>query len=909
MRLFLIYILFSACSFLSGQVITGTVVGDSDQGLVSASTVLLSKADSTFVNFGLTNDQGQFLLENKNKKKELILQVTYLGYKQYSKEISLDSDEDLDLGKITLESESQKIDEVTVEGERIPIKVNKDTVIYDANAFKVQPNDVVEDLLRKMPGIEVESDGTIIAQGEEVQSILVDGKEFFGNDPKVATKNLPAEAVDKVEVYDKMSDKAEFTGIDDGEREKTMNLELKESHKNGMFGNARVGYGTENRYDGGLSLNRYSTNTQLSLLANLNNINQQGFSVNDYVSFMGASGGGMRRISRNSELPISQGLSNGFVRTSSGGVNLNHDFSDKIELRSSYLITDVNNDIASNSTVENFGGRVDNFISRDTSFQNNQNQNHRINVILDIEPDSSQEIRLNTTLRFSDSELLSRNEAGIFSGDVLRTFSDVDYNSFGKSNSLGGQMSYRKKFGRVAKRIISLEAGYNNSTDDLRKLPSSITRYFQSGLPDLEILQLQLEDNDENDYNIDAAYIEPLGNKQFLELSFSRENYDAGLVQDVYDQLVTGAPLIDSLSTAYTRDYRYDQYALAYYRAWESTDLTIEGGLQRSIFGGYDQVDSIQRNNLNFLPRISLMQNWSNGSRSRFNYNTRVREPGLTQLQPILDNSDPQNVYIGNQDLVNEYNHTLRINFIDFDQFSFSSWFVFLTATYTRNKIVNQTIFDDQFRQITKPVNVRDEWTLLSNVSYSRPIRKLGIKMRLNTRFNYRNSIAFINAQQNDVDIISPNINLTLENRDKDKYDLIVGTTYGYSITNYSEDGDRNRSFLNRNYFVDMTWTPHNSWEFGSRIDIDYFDQEGVAESQVVPIWRAHVKRFFGDDRRVGLELSIFDILDRNNGIEQSADINNFSYSEINSLGRYAMCKLIYSLRSSGAQGRRIIRM
>ncbi|MEM8892673.1 MAG: TonB-dependent receptor, partial [Bacteroidota bacterium] len=275
----------------SSMELMGKIIDEENQPLKGATVVVLNAADSIMVSFALSNKDGSFKFR-RIQVGEYLLQVTFIGYKKISQELNIDQiDQEIrDLGTLVMEEQDLSLDEVAIEAEQTPILLKKDTVEYNAGSFKVQPNAAVEDLLRKLPGVEVERDGTVKAQGEGVQKILVDGKEFFGDDPTIATKNLPADAVDKVQVFDKKSEMAEFSGIDDGERNKTINLKLKDGKKQGAFGKIRGGYGTEDRYEGNFNINRFSKKLQLSALGMFNNTNQQGFSFNDYIQFMGGLG-------------------------------------------------------------------------------------------------------------------------------------------------------------------------------------------------------------------------------------------------------------------------------------------------------------------------------------------------------------------------------------------------------------------------------------------------------------------------------------------------------------------------------------------------------------------------------------------------------------------------------------------
>ncbi len=266
--------------------ITGKVWNEKEEPLFGATIVLLTQEDSTMISFALTDDKGRFRMDNV-KKGEYFLQASFIAHESYSNKLSEDwSNRSLDLGIITLAESTELLQEVTVKAEHIPMGIKGDTISYNANAFKTRPNASVEDLLKKLPGIEVERNGNIKAQGEDVENVLVDGKEFFGKDPTMATKNLSAEAVDRVEVFDKRSEIAEFTGVDDGDEEKTINLKLKEDHKKGGFGNANLAGGTEDSYDAKLNYFRFSPAMQASVILSANKINEETFTINDRIEFI-----------------------------------------------------------------------------------------------------------------------------------------------------------------------------------------------------------------------------------------------------------------------------------------------------------------------------------------------------------------------------------------------------------------------------------------------------------------------------------------------------------------------------------------------------------------------------------------------------------------------------------------------
>ncbi len=922
MKKILLFALLGFCNYISAQSfdLSGVIQdATSTETLPNATVVVLNATDSVYVNFALSNNDGEFKIQDIESGNYL-LQITYLGYKQLTKAIELT--EDLDAGVLLLAPTLNQLDDVIIEGERVPVIVKNDTLVYNADAFKTQPNDVVEDLLRKMPGIEVESDGTIIAQGEEVQQILVDGKEFFGKDPKIATKNLPAKAIDKVEVFDKKSEMAEFSGIDDGERQKTMNLELKEDHKQGYFGTVEAGYGTDERYNGRLSLNRFSPKLQMSSIGNLNNVNDQGFSVGEYMNFMsslGGFGGGSNRIRLGQgDVPISQGLSNGFVNTAAGGLNMNYEFAEKTDLNVSYFVNSIENTIDRTTDRETFIRRDDVFYSKDTSNQSSSNLNNKLSLKFDHEIDSSQNFTISSNLSFNRADLESLNLSELRSNaNILENTGDRAYQSDIDNYDVSGSLTYKKKFGSVKKRIFTFNTSLNNAENDfLGKLISeNIFLPEDSGKKTIEnLLQRQVQNDRDKSYQFRSSFVEPLGNNRYLEFNYRIQDYNTVLDRDVFDiidQLQFGNT---DLSNNYVRDYIYNRFGLGYHLNTEKTSLTLEANYQISNLDGelQDAQNNIRFNNKSFLPRVTYRYEFMRGHHINMRYNTNVREPSLDQLQPITDNTDPLNIYQGNPGLQPEYRHTFRTNYIKWDQFSFRSIFGFFTATYTKNKITNETIVDEQFRQISRPINIDSDLSTRTSLSYSSPLRSIGAKMRLSLSNRYQKSIVFINTRKNNVNRITNGVGITLENRSKDIIDFTIGTKWNFTNNLYSESDDRNQNYKDQNYFTDIIFTPNEKWSLETNFDFNIYSGQDFANEQYVPIWKASTSIFVMEGNRGEFKLSVFDILNQNLGISRTSSLNYIEEERIQSLGRYYMLSFIYNIKglgqgNSGPGGRRMM--
>ncbi|MBK8502721.1 MAG: TonB-dependent receptor [Saprospiraceae bacterium] len=885
---------------------TGTIVDSSGSALASATVVLLNPEDSVMVSFAITNIEGTYVLRRLTAG-EYILQSSYISYIPVNQKITISAEAEMqDLGTIILQPVTSALDEVLVKAERIPMQISKDTIIYNADAFKTKPNDVVEDLLRRLPGVEVGADGTIKAQGEEVKQVLVDGKEFFGKDPQIATKNLPASAVNRVQVFDKKSDVAEFTGIDDGQDEKAINIVLKEDHKKGLFGNVAAGYGTDDRFESRLNLSKFSKNQQISVLGMSNNVNQQGFSMNDYVSFAGGlgnlmrSGGGAVRMGSSSDsgIPISDGLSNGFVNTGAGGLNFNQDFSKNTKLNLSYFYSRIKNDISQFTNRESVLTESK-FLSEEEDDEISLNGNHRINATFDHKIDSMQNLRIRTSLALNEStyDLYSdsrvTNAAGLLENTGLR-----DNSSQGNNMNFSTALIYRKKFHRKG-RNMTAELSFGASKDEQIALLTSTNQFTgEIGTPNsIEMIhQDHNQDNDAMDYGIDLAYTEPLGKSQFLNIGYSRKNYSNQLIKDVYDLDGTMSIFNTQLSNHYNRDYTYDRGSTSWRWIKNKSNLQVGVEAQNSVLKGeflLSEETNIQQSYLNILPKITWNYDLANSKSLRVSYNTNVREPSLTQLQPIVDNSNPLSIYVGNPDLRPEYSHRLQLRYFSFSQFSMTNFFAMINATYTDNAIVNARMIDNQFRQTTTPINVDNDYRLTTFSGFGTPLRFIKSRINFHGNFSYNKGIVFINSLQENTNRYTTSFDLSFDNLKKDFLDLRIGTNVSHSLTHYSISTNLDQDYINHSYYTDININIKDSWNIGTRFDYAVYNT--FDDIQTIPLWKASISKYLMK-RKGELKISAFDLLNQNEGIRQNIDLNYIEDIRINSLARYFMVSFTYAI-------------
>lgn len=891
--------------------IEGIVTDTAGLPLPAVTVALSLQKDSTLIGFGMTDDQGHFILK-RIAADDYYLQISYLGYQPHHQNLGLrPENQKTDLGKIALRAGNVLLNTVNVGANRIPLQIRKDTIEYNALAFKTQPGSVVEDLLKKLPGVQVDANGNVRAQGEQVRNILVDGKEFFGQDPKIATKNLPADAVDKVQVYDKKSDKAEFTGIEDGREQKTINLKLKEDHKHGYFGNASGGYGDKQRFDGKFNLNRFDKKLRLSGIGMANNTNQQGFSFDDYINFMGGlsnfmsggSSGGRVRIEFNPEemgIPIGEGLQNGFTDTRAGGLNANYDLSSKTEISASYFYSRLQHERLRTVTRQNvLGDQV--FNSDEMEDRLNRNNGHRLNLTLKHKIDSAQQITFRGRFNLSDALFDSRGSSRAFDPNgFLQNDGTRDFNSKGNFLQGNADLTYRVRLGKKGRALVanaSYQDGKQTRDGDLR----AQNNYTQSSVSEIVHQRQQYADEAPN-YGVELNYTEPLGKRQYLEWQVSRRQYSNNTKKDFYDILETPKPgefYNPELSNHFKRGYLYDRTGLNYLLNRKKYNLTLGAGVQRSLLEGESLDQGLafpRRTFVRVLPAGFFNYDFKQGRNLSIDYMTNLREPSLEHLQPVVDNSDPLNRYIGNPDLKPEYRHELSGSFLNFDQFTMSSLFFNFRAVYTQDRITNASAIDSLLRRILRPVNVKQDLAINGYLGYNTPLRFMKSNLGINLSSGYNRGILFVNTQENNVDRWNNMIECTLENRKKDKFDLNGGARLNFSNTRYSVNKSLNQDFLNSEYFGEMVYNPTNKWNISTGLNYFVYSKETFGERRTVPLWRAQLTRYILKNNRGRIQLAAFDLLNKHVGISRNSQLNYLEEERIQNLSRYFMLTFGYSI-------------
>lgn len=909
MKIFYLVFSFTLLSFVvAGQkyIITGQVVDTLSNPLPSATVMLLSAQDSSLVSFAVSDGKGVFEMKNVNKGNYQV-KITFVGLTPFVRNITTPANGFIvDVGKLKLEPLSKELDEVVIEGEKTPVTVKRDTIEFNASSFKTKTNANVEDLLKKLPGVEVDTDGTVKAQGEEVQRVTVDGREFFGRDPKLATRNLPADAIEKVQVFDKKSDQAVFTGIEDGQREKTINLELKEEKRNGAFGNVMAGAGSSDRFQAKASINKFSKGKQLSFLGMGNNINEQGFSMGEFMNFTGGSqqmlggGGGATTIQiggNNQSVPLNTGgRQSGIMTNYAGGLNFNQDLSKNTILTSNYFYNRLDQNITKQTHRVNYLPNDSSYFYDEKSVQLNGSDNHRVNVNLDHKIDSSNSIKSTNSFAYSNLEQHSETAGRTTTTDGVLQNESVRKNFNAQTNAnLNSTLLLRHRFAKKGRNFsTNLTLGLSDIQSNGNQ--QSINQYY-SGTPETkEIIQTNTQKSGNQSYGATFSYTEPLGGRKYLEGNYMFRTNNNQVDRQVFDEKNGQQILNNQLTNKYSSVYIYNRPGLNFRLNREKFNLIAGVSWQNTQLNGnlITKGVKIDRKFENFLPSMHFNYDFSSTQHLRLDYETSMQEPTIQQLQPVIDNSDPLNIITGNPALNPAYQHRVSANFTKFDPGKFINLFAFLTATYGTNSIVNAQTVNEKFVRVTTPVNVKDNLNLNANINFGFPIRPLKSRFTIGPTGSYSRGINVLNLQESHTWQETMGGTVRYNYTFSDIVTLDLSANLSHQETRYEFNTQNNQVYFNKTYSAELNINFLKNYQFNTSYDYYIYNSQTTSYSQTIPIWNMAISRFLLKNRTGELKVGVNNALDYSLSVSQTATANYLQQQVTNNLGRYYMVSFTY---------------
>lgn len=911
---------------LTGQTLyslKGSVTDTSSSvNLVNASISILNSKDSTLVRFTRSAESGSFSIENLKPGKFIIL-ITYPKYADYVEQFSLDStSQSKDFGKINLFLKSKLLADVLIKGTVAAIKIKGDTTEYNAGSFQIQPNSKVEDLLKQLPGIQVDKDGKITAQGETVSKVLVDGEEFFGDDPTLVTKNLRGDMVDKVQLYDKKSDQATFTGIDDGIKTKTINIKLKEDKKNGYFGKVDAGGGTDDFYSGQGMFNAFKAKRKVSAYVTLSNTGKTGLGWEDNNKYSGSSnvefsdGGGIMFSGGGDDLRYS---GQGIPKAETGGAHYDSKWNDdKESINTNYkagaLSVDGLRANESQTTLpENVEAATPASTIYNTSRQDFSNYTFRqkADATYQLKIDSSSNLKL-----IVDGTLRNTTSNNVHSGSSFRD-ENIKQNvslrtqtSDGEQQSLFASAFYNKKLKKAGRTFsITVSESFNRG-EDTGNLYSKISYYDTKGDPlrDTIVDQLKVNNSTSSAFNSNITYTEPVTKLLSVIFNYGLNFNNSTSDRKSYNKGLTGN--YDDFDDIYSNNFKFNQLtnqagAVFNYKK----DKTIVNAGTRVDVVRFNQIDlytdtKYTRKFINLRPQASYEYRFSQQKSINISYNGSTSQPSINQIQPIRVNTDPLNIYLGNPDLKASYRSSFNARYRSYKVLTNQSLYGSLSYSFNLNQIVNNTITDPLTGKSTyQSSNLRDKAS--SNFSFysyfDKKIKELGFNVGLNASVSGNTSYNYINSILNTLQSNSYSGGLTLSNYVAKKYDFWVSLGPSYNTNNSTlQSGTSNNG---GGFRSDGSVSIYLPGKFQISSDYNYTltkKTETFNEDVDYLIWNATVSKKFLKDESLKLSLSGNDLLNQNLGFTRSAYGTTISQNSYTTIKRYYMVSLIWDFNKMG---------
>lgn len=878
-------------------------------GLSNAS-ILLHYSDRSDSLKTISQENGLFSFNNLTHST-FTIEITYVGFQKIIKSFDFsDKTDQVIIDDIVMYPSAGLMSNITLESQKIQIK--EDTVSYKVDSTMYRKNDNVESLLKNLPGVQVDKDGTVTAQGKQVTKVKVNGKEFFNGDVSTATRELNADMVERIQIIDDYGDQAAFTGIKDGDPTKTMNIELKKEKNKGYFGTVSAGAGTEQRYLGSLSINKFNNNQQISLISNVNNTNASLF---NFGSMGGSMGNMMNTMARSMGIGRggagvgsvigNLGNNDGLNTISSVGVNYRDQWGSKIDVYGSYSFSSKKSDVSKESLQENISER-----SVNDYFQNSNTRaltdNHRVSLNLEYKIDSANYLKINPSLSYNktlsnyNADFNSKMNEKILSKGIMFDTSSSN------SPNLSGSLLYNHRFHRRG-RFISFSVNMGNSTSLSDEIYDNITDNFSlfGGSNYYRQTQQLKQNNPNSSYSVKLSYTEPLSKKRSLELNYSFNHQNIATDRETFhvDTLTGKVTLLEASSNNYENIYNTHRIGINIKTNEKKYNYTIGVSAQPAIITTNFVTPlkpSVTRNLVNYYPVIRMAYNFSRSRSLNFNYNGSSSQPSISQLQEVPDSSNSQFISIGNPELRPEFSNTFSMRYNNFDFISGNVFFGNVSVSFTQDKIVNN-IKTIKNVQETRYLNSDGYFTALGFYNVSRPIQNRKYVFNIGGSIAYNNNVSFLTDSANQ---IQKNIGknwvigqrFSTDFKIKKWLETTISVNYALNSSEYSLQNDLNSTT--------KTWTLSNTSrfflpsDFIISYDIDKIINEGLATdiSQNSCIINATLEKQFLTSKTLSLKLQAFDLLNQNINVARTVSSTGFTDTKTNRLGRYFMLSLVWRL-------------
>jgi uncharacterized membrane protein YgcG len=910
--------------------VKGVVIDNQEkQGLPGAHISLTNMRDTTRVFRTATDAQGAFRIDVA--RGGYTLKVTYLGYEPNIVTIRA-IEASNDVGKVVLATAGAVLGEVTVTGKALPVMQKGDTLQFNAQAYKTNPDASAEDLVRKLPGLTIDPEG-VKAQGETVQRILVDGQAFFGDDPNIALRNLPAEMIDRVEVFDQLSDQSQLTGFDDGERVKTINIVTRLDRRSGQFGRVYSGYGDAERYQAGLVTNLFMDKRRISIIGMSNNINQQNFSSEDLSGFMSAGGrtggtsGGMRggggRPSGGGGAPTINrgdfliGQQSGNNTTNSLGINYTDVWSSKVNVNGSYFFNLLRNESEQFANRQYYLDESTSQFYADSNLSERNNYNHRFNARVEYKINDKHTLMIQPRFSYQNTESESSSHAENFLvGDQLLNRSLTDYNRFWNGYSFSNALIYRARISEKG-RSISARLNANVNNNEYLYFLDALSDYYDGPILTSDLIdQKSTTSSDSYGLSSNLTYTEPIGEKGMLQLShnISFSNNSSDRMTNSWDIVRESYSLLESdLTSELTNGYLTNRFGLGYRLRGEKYSLLTELSYQFAELASNQvtpYLSNVDYSFQNFIPMVNYTYNFSRTNSLRMMYRSFTNAPSVNQLQDVIDNSNPLLLSSGNPDLEQSNSHFLSARYNITNVAKSQSLFVTLFGTMTSNYIGNSTIIAQQDivlsngyelprgAQYSRPENMSGHSNIRSMLTYGFPLKFIKSNINLTSGIAYSSIPSKINNQKNIAKTYNTNGGVVVSSNISANVDFTLSYRLNYNIVENTL-----RPQLDNNYFYHLSemrfnWVFLKGWVLRNDVSNLYYAGLGEGFNENYWLWNINLGKKIFANKQGELTIGVYDLLDQNRSVSRNVTDTYTEDLRSNVLNRFFMLTFTYNIKN-----------
>ena len=906
----------------NGHRVKGKIADEaSGKSLPGANVVLVSVKDTTNRAFAVADIDGNFEingLDNAFYK----MTVTFVGYQPMKKFVRVNQPM-VNVGTLSLKVDTEVLKEVTIQGNTVTAVQKGDTLQYNATAYKTNPDANAEDLITKMPGIIVDQSG-VQAQGEQVQKVLVDGQEFFANDPAVALKTIPAEIISKIEVFDQLSDQAQFSGFDDGQTTKTLNIITKPTARNGQFGRVYAGYGTEGFYSAGGNVNDFNDKRRLTVVGLSNNINQQNFADED-IAGIAATSGNRRRGRRGrggnrggfnaggNASDFLTGSQAGISQTHSVGLNYSNQW-EKLTLNGSYFFNARDN---SNDQLVN----RETFLSEDVSqFYTEESQsttlnyNHRLNLRLQWNIDRYNSIIFTPGISFQQNDqgdqVLGRTAVN---GEPLGSVTSNDFAASLSGFRQNGSLLYRHRFAKRGRTFSVRLRNNTNSTENDSEF-MTVVETMRSAMRDTTDQFAEITSDNET-WSTNISYTEPVWQRMQLQFSYDYSVNNATSERSTFDQSVEEPVLIVDNDLSNEFDSRYMTSRPGVGMIWRKDKVMVRAGLgyqQARLESSqlFPEANEVNQDFNNLLPNAMIRWNFTKEKNLRIMYRTRTENPSVSQLQNVIDNSNPLLLSTGNPALGQSVSHSIISRYSNTNVKKSTSFFSFILLRNNADAISNSTFVAAQDStlgsaivlpaggQLSRPVNIDGNWNIRSFSSMGLPLGFLKSNINLNLGINYQRTPSIINEQENVVNTLGTTTGFVVGSNISEKVDFTLSYSANYTVVENNLQPDFNDNFLFQTSRVKFNWILRKGLVF--RSDLTYQQYSGLEQDfeQDFLLWNISIGKKIMKNQQGEIRVDVFDLLEQNNNVTRTT-AESYVEDAINQVVRqYFMLSFTYNIRN-----------